>query len=319
MPKVISRGTTVSSGTETQFTDEKIFVYYCVCGTLCLSMASPLEKLPKRRTDGAYAINSEKQQYRLKVKPLTPQPVTLKRDGGFEKQYRFGCVDCDLMVCYTPKDGEKEKNTITFVLPGALRMQQYVETSDPIPKEMIVEMSGIEVEELEEEEKEKAGEDEEANNKPAKLSELPVHEQERQIREKLRILDKGGDDDDAPKKPTPTTTTRAKEPESKEREEELRRKLEERKKEAGPKNGHDEDLHEKKEKKDVRDRSRSRSRSGSRERARKRSRDRSQERRGRKRDHSRERDHKRRRSRSTSRERRPKRDSRDRSRERARD
>jgi len=77
MPKVISRGTTVASGNETQFTDEDIFVYYCVCGALCLSTDTPLEKLPRRKTDNAHILQAGKNHFRFKTKSL--DPITLKR------------------------------------------------------------------------------------------------------------------------------------------------------------------------------------------------------------------------------------------------
>lgn len=193
MPKVISRGTTVSSGNETQFTDENIFVYYCVCGTLCLTIDTPLEKLPRRKTDNAHIIQAGKREYRFKTKPL--EPVTFKRDKGYEKQFRAGCEECGLPVCYTPKE---KSSPITYVLAGALRLQQYGLTTDPLPLEEIKELPGVEYDEyVAEQRKEKLREEEEegdaATRAPLRLSDLPRQEQERQIREKLKALERGDD------------------------------------------------------------------------------------------------------------------------------
>jgi hypothetical protein len=191
---VISRGTTVASGNETQFTDEDIFVYYCVCGALCLSTDTPLEKLPRRKTDNAHILQAGKNHFRFKTKSL--DPITLKRDKGFEKQFRSGCVECGLPVSYSPK----EKNSpITYVFPGALHVQDYGATTDPLPLEAIKEMPWVEYEEyVAEKRKEQQREDDSgaaAQAKPLRLSDLPRHEQERQIREKLKALERGDDDE----------------------------------------------------------------------------------------------------------------------------
>ncbi|KAK1594268.1 hypothetical protein QYE76_017639 [Lolium multiflorum] len=99
--------------------ESDLFVYYCKhCASHVLITDTLLQKMPKRKTDGAHVLDKSKHLSRLNVKDAGK--VMLKRgEGKLEKQFRMTCVGCDLFVCY--RSGEDlELAPFIYVVDGAL-------------------------------------------------------------------------------------------------------------------------------------------------------------------------------------------------------
>ena len=73
---------TYSSEDAPETDDAKISVYYCrSTGEHVLITDADLSRLPKRRTDGARVLDTEKHTVRLKATP-EPKAVLIRREGG---------------------------------------------------------------------------------------------------------------------------------------------------------------------------------------------------------------------------------------------
>eukprot|EP00249_Psilotum_nudum_P010079 c22319_g1_i2 orf=214-912(+) len=99
--------------------DSELYVYYCKhCGSHVLITDTQLQKMPRRKTDKAYALDKTKHLARLNV--LEAGKQLLKRgEGKVERQFRMNCAGCGLFVCYRP---EEDLNTASYiyVADGAL-------------------------------------------------------------------------------------------------------------------------------------------------------------------------------------------------------
>ncbi|KAK9120070.1 hypothetical protein Scep_018163 [Stephania cephalantha] len=137
--------------------ESDLFVYYCKhCGSHVLITDTQLQKMPKRKTDRAYALDRSKHLARLNVKE--DAKVVLKRwaffsislppfllsfhlhfiigirnleyqnhdiiivvcgEGKMEKQFRMACVGCGLFVCYRAEES-LEFASFIYVVDGGL-------------------------------------------------------------------------------------------------------------------------------------------------------------------------------------------------------
>ncbi|KAI4366791.1 hypothetical protein MLD38_022616 [Melastoma candidum] len=99
--------------------DSDLFVYYCKhCSSHLLITDTQLQKLPRRKTDRAYALDKKKHLARLNVKEAGK--VLLKRgEGKLEKQFRMNCVSCGLFVCYRAEE-DAEAAALMYLVDGAL-------------------------------------------------------------------------------------------------------------------------------------------------------------------------------------------------------
>ena len=106
---------TYSSEDAPETDDAKISVYYCrSTGEHVLITDADLSRLPKRRTDGARVLDTEKHTVRLKATP-EPKAVLIRREGGaLEKQYRYACGA--LPVCYK----SEQEGRYLYIIDGAL-------------------------------------------------------------------------------------------------------------------------------------------------------------------------------------------------------
>ncbi|KAH7930751.1 hypothetical protein BV22DRAFT_1028201 [Leucogyrophana mollusca] len=130
MPKVVSRSA-VSSSTDAQPTASSaaaLRVYYCICGEFILVIEKSLTTLPKRKTDGAIIIRSQDSPvdkavvFKLNASPS--EPVLLERAGGHERQYRFSCPRCNLLVAYQSTPPPVKSGPFLYILKGALTQMQ---------------------------------------------------------------------------------------------------------------------------------------------------------------------------------------------------
>eukprot|EP00455_Lapot_gusevi_P021145 TRINITY_DN2223_c0_g1_i2.p1 TRINITY_DN2223_c0_g1~~TRINITY_DN2223_c0_g1_i2.p1 ORF type:complete len:148 (-),score=33.06 TRINITY_DN2223_c0_g1_i2:22-441(-) len=95
-----------------------LHVYYCAyCGAFSLIIDVALENLPRRRTDGAYVLEEKKHTYKRLFASGAAKLV--RREQGFEKQYRLICKSCSLFISYRNVDLTQEAKYCYF-LPNAL-------------------------------------------------------------------------------------------------------------------------------------------------------------------------------------------------------
>ena len=106
---------TYSSEDAPESDDAKITVYYCrYCGDHVLITDAVLGQLPKRKTDNARVLDTEKYTVRLKVEPDVKAKL-IKREGGkLEKQYRYSCGE--VPVCYK----SEQEGKYLYLMDGAL-------------------------------------------------------------------------------------------------------------------------------------------------------------------------------------------------------
>lgn len=116
---------TYSSEDAPETDDAKISVYYCrSTGEHVLITDADLSRLPKRRTDGARVLDTEKHTVRLKATP-EPKAVLIRREGGaLEKQYRYVCGA--LPVCYK----SEQEGRYLYIIDGALSAFNYGQAED---------------------------------------------------------------------------------------------------------------------------------------------------------------------------------------------
>ncbi|KAI6105814.1 hypothetical protein F5141DRAFT_1126244 [Pisolithus sp. B1] len=131
MPKVVSRSA-VSSSTDAKPTASAaaaLRVYYCICGEFILVIEKSLAALPRRRTDGAYIIRCRENEtgkavvFKLNAS-TSAAPVLVKRSGAYERQYRFSCPRCNLLVGYQSTPLPVKSGPYLYILKGALTHAQ---------------------------------------------------------------------------------------------------------------------------------------------------------------------------------------------------
>jgi hypothetical protein len=94
--------------------------YACaVCGTRAfkLGLCKRLAELPKRKTDGATAVDEARLLVDLRV--TVGAAKLIKRAGGVERQHRLCCTKCDVPLCYRSLPAD-QPSKYTYVLPGAV-------------------------------------------------------------------------------------------------------------------------------------------------------------------------------------------------------
>ena len=102
--------------------DADLNVFYCLCcgeSVLILGPGVELTALPRRKTDGAYALERPGTVFKLNTKE--GETKLLRREKGYERQYRINCWNCDVQVGYRCEP-EKECR-LTYLLHDALGAQ----------------------------------------------------------------------------------------------------------------------------------------------------------------------------------------------------
>eukprot|EP00668_Euglena_longa_P014175 GGOE01018151.1.p1 GENE.GGOE01018151.1~~GGOE01018151.1.p1 ORF type:complete len:273 (-),score=88.73 GGOE01018151.1:223-1041(-) len=96
------------------------YTFYCVnCSEFAVILTDPLEKLPRRKTDNAFVVtNDEEVMYRNNM--LEGDCKLLKREGGAERQYRWLCRGCKLVLAYRSGDFKDAAHRALYLKDGAL-------------------------------------------------------------------------------------------------------------------------------------------------------------------------------------------------------
>ncbi|KAI0036806.1 hypothetical protein K488DRAFT_75800 [Vararia minispora EC-137] len=131
MPKVVSRSAVSASSDaiSTASSTAALRVYYCICGEFVLVIDKSLSSLPRRKTDKAIIIRSQdgpdaKAQV-FKLNADTAEPVLVERTtGGHERQYRFYCTRCQLLIGYQSTPPPVKSGPFLYILNGALSQIQ---------------------------------------------------------------------------------------------------------------------------------------------------------------------------------------------------
>jgi uncharacterized protein YggU (UPF0235/DUF167 family) len=98
-------------------------VQYCMCcgeSVLILGPEHQLSDMPRRRTDGALVLEKGKAVFKFNVKPR--ETKLIKRAGGYERQHRFGCWNCGVVLGYRSEDSGEDA-ALTYLLPDATGQQ----------------------------------------------------------------------------------------------------------------------------------------------------------------------------------------------------
>eukprot|EP00299_Pterocystis_sp_00344_P012521 c6021_g1_i1.p1 GENE.c6021_g1_i1~~c6021_g1_i1.p1 ORF type:complete len:138 (+),score=25.83 c6021_g1_i1:42-416(+) len=115
MPKIVSRSQAFQSN---RADDKQMNVHHCLCGAHILITDADIFDLPRRKTDDAIALpTASSLTFRLNVTEGSGR-IVKRKTGGFEKQYRFYCRECGLLVCYT---AERSHAKYTFLLPKSVK------------------------------------------------------------------------------------------------------------------------------------------------------------------------------------------------------
>mmetsp|Transcript_4293 Transcript_4293/g.7062 ORF Transcript_4293/g.7062 Transcript_4293/m.7062 type:complete len:287 (+) Transcript_4293:104-964(+) len=102
--------------------DVELNVHYCMCcgeSVLILGPGVTLSSLPRRKTDGAYVLERGSVVAKLKTQP--GESKLLKRQGGFERQYRLNCWNCNVPIAYRAEDSDTAP--LTYVMYDATGLQ----------------------------------------------------------------------------------------------------------------------------------------------------------------------------------------------------
>ncbi|XP_065647455.1 STING ER exit protein isoform X2 [Hydra vulgaris] len=129
MPKVISRSIIVSdSRDKEEYTDtnESLVPYFCLCGQVALILDCDLDKLPLRPLDDSRVVDGNHHAHKLRCEES--EIVYVKREKGLEKQHRYKCKRCGLLLFYR----HEKKTKVTFIVDGAIAKAK-ADPSDPAP------------------------------------------------------------------------------------------------------------------------------------------------------------------------------------------
>ncbi|OJA13795.1 hypothetical protein AZE42_00503 [Rhizopogon vesiculosus] len=147
MPKVVSRSA-VSSSTDARPTASAaaaLRVYYCICGEFILVIEKNLTALPKRQTDGATIIRTQDsgndKAVVFKLNANSSDAVLVERSEGHERQYRFSCPRCNLLVGYQSTPPPVKSGPFLYILRGALTQMQGQVPRDAFDGEIDLELS----------------------------------------------------------------------------------------------------------------------------------------------------------------------------------
>jgi len=102
--------------------DTQLGLQYCMCcgeSVLILGPQTLLADLPRRRTDGAIVLERGATVFKLNSKAR--ESKVLKREGGYERQFRFGCWNCGVLLGYRAEDSEDA--ALTYILSDATGTQ----------------------------------------------------------------------------------------------------------------------------------------------------------------------------------------------------
>ncbi|TFL05954.1 hypothetical protein BDV98DRAFT_560918 [Pterulicium gracile] len=130
MPKIISRSA-VSSSLDAQPTASSaaaLRVYYCICGEFILVIDRNIAALPRRKTDNAIVIRTQDtpdvKACVFKLNTVTGDPVLVERAEGHERQYRFMCPRCSLLIAYQSTPPPVKSGEYVYIVPGSLTQVQ---------------------------------------------------------------------------------------------------------------------------------------------------------------------------------------------------
>jgi len=88
--------------------------YYCLCGQMALVIDSTLDRLPLRGRDDARVIDAKRHVCRLFGE--SDETVYLRWPEGIERQHRFKCKKCGLLLYYQHEANKR----VSFVVNGAI-------------------------------------------------------------------------------------------------------------------------------------------------------------------------------------------------------
>ncbi|KAK8849581.1 hypothetical protein IAR55_004916 [Kwoniella newhampshirensis] len=131
MPKIVSRAVTSSSeqAGQTQSARAVLRSYYCLCGDFVLVLQGKLDRLPKRKSDGAYIIRSQPgpdpskqpaRKFKLNATPGTRCLLNRKGTQDLEIRQPFCCSRCNTTIAYQTAPPPAGEAPFLYILKGAM-------------------------------------------------------------------------------------------------------------------------------------------------------------------------------------------------------
>lgn len=116
---MVKRATHTFESEKDGLQSDSLSLCYCLCcgeTILILGSKKTLETLPHRRTDGALVLARSETTFKLKAKP--GKHLAIKREGGYEPQWRYNCTKCGVPVAY--RCVEDEQPELTYMMKDAV-------------------------------------------------------------------------------------------------------------------------------------------------------------------------------------------------------
>ncbi|GHJ84376.1 hypothetical protein NliqN6_0778 [Naganishia liquefaciens] len=135
MPKVISRAA-ISSSDQAPATASSLAVlrtFYCLCGEFMLVIDRGLDKLPRRKTDGAFIVRCKDgkdlplqaaRKFKLNAKLGKQCLVKRKESPYLEARTPLLCSRCNTTVAYQTTPPPIASGTYLYIVRGGLTEQQ---------------------------------------------------------------------------------------------------------------------------------------------------------------------------------------------------
>ncbi|WVQ75077.1 hypothetical protein IAR50_004686 [Cryptococcus sp. DSM 104548] len=131
MPKIVSRATVSSSEQATATASSKAVLrsYYCLCGDFVLVLQGKLDRLPRRRTDGAYIIRAKAgedpskqpaRKFKLNAQPGQKCLIKRRETSDLELRQPLCCSRCKTPVAYQSLPSAVGEAPFLYVIKGAV-------------------------------------------------------------------------------------------------------------------------------------------------------------------------------------------------------
>ncbi|BEJ14074.1 hypothetical protein CspHIS471_0312480 [Cutaneotrichosporon sp. HIS471] len=118
----------MSDSTKPQASGAILRSYYCLCGDFVLVLQGKLDRLPQRKTDGAYIIRTQPSPSiparKFKLAAVPSERILLERVGGTEIRQGFVCSRCRTPIAYQTTPPPAGKAPFLYILKGAVTETQ---------------------------------------------------------------------------------------------------------------------------------------------------------------------------------------------------
>ncbi|KAK3701882.1 hypothetical protein LTR37_015193 [Vermiconidia calcicola] len=129
--------------------DSQVHTYHCICTELVIATFAPIQRLPKRKVDGAAICKVTNSNMPIPGAVVLSgstfddmEPMVINLEDGFEKRYGARCRRCDLPIGYwldKSQFEEKEngmRTDVLYLLPGSLMSTEDMKAGKDMEKDI---------------------------------------------------------------------------------------------------------------------------------------------------------------------------------------